>query len=215
MVLIELKVGYDRKNSKHKGVDIANEVMLARTYVYRNTLTWGTDGIRCMPVELFPKVEAHLLVIETDFRKTCAGLDKKAFYMTHNYISNEPPVEQLPPALRDSITTNMRQRKELALHDLRRKIWTTAHNVSDRLMIDFVRGEARPRRFHNTLITGIQDDAVLYHIFNDSGSFGLGKTIDSMQALGRYDAKTLRKNAEIRHKIQQEAQGLLDVLSKY
>ena len=87
--------------------------------------------------------------------------------------------------------------------------------MSDRLIIDFVRGEAQPRRFHNTLITGIQDDVVLYHIFNDSGSFGLGKTIDSVQALSRYDVRTLRKNAEIRHKIQQEAQGLLDVLSKY
>lgn len=215
MVLIELKVGYDRKNYKHNGIDLANHAMLVRTYVYRNTLTWGTDGIRCMPVELFPKVEAALLVAETDFRETCAGLDASAFYMTHSYIANEPPVEQLPPALRDSITTNMRQRKELALRDLRRKIWSTVHNVSDRLIIDFVRGEAQPRRFHNTLITGIQDDVVLYHIFNDSGSFGLGKTIDSVQALSRYDVRTLRKNAEIRHKIQQEAQGLLDVLSKY
>lgn len=215
MVLIELKVGYDRKNYKHNGIDLANHAMLVRTYVYRHTLTWGTDGIRCMPVELFSKVETHLTLAETEFAETCTGLDKNVFYMTHNYMPNEQPIEHLPAQLQTKITANMRQRKELALRDLCRKIWSTVHNVSDRLIIDFVRGEARPRRFHDTLVTGILDDAVLYRTINDSGSFGLGKTIDGMQALGRYDARTLRKNAEIRHKIQQEAQGLLDVLSKY
>ena len=105
------------------------------------------------------------------------------------------------------------ERVENAMKDIKTRLAEHLKRMSDRLTVDYINGEAVPRKFHDSLLEGAHDLCEMVaglNITNDSQLEEARKALK--QAIGGIDVKDLRKDIPTRTDIKAQVD---DVLSKF
>jgi len=115
--------------------------------------------------------------------------------------------------LRKKLASLADERVEYAMKDIKQRLSEHLKRMSDRLSVDYINGEAVPRKFHNSLLDGAHDlcemvDAL--NIINDPQLAEARKALK--QAIGGIDVQDLRKDIPTRTDIKAQVD---DVLSKF
>jgi hypothetical protein len=115
--------------------------------------------------------------------------------------------------LRKKLANLADERVEHAMKDIKTRLAEHLKRMSDRLTVDYINGEAVPRKFHDSLLDGAHDlcemvDAL--NIINDPQLAQARKALK--QAIGGIDVKDLRKDLPTRTDIKAQVD---DVLSKF
>lgn len=115
--------------------------------------------------------------------------------------------------LRKKLSALADERVEYAMRDIKTKLAEHLKRMSDRLTIDYVQGEAKPRMFHDTLLTSAHDlcdMADSLNIINDQQLSDARKAL--LKAIGNVDVKDLRKDIGARTEVKTQVD---DILSKF
>ena len=105
------------------------------------------------------------------------------------------------------------ERVDYAMKDIKTRLLEHLKRMSDRLSIDYVGGEAKPRKFHDSLLDNAHELCELaesLNIINDPQLEEARKALK--QAIGGIDVKDLRKDIPTRTDIKAQVD---DVLSKF
>lgn len=105
------------------------------------------------------------------------------------------------------------ERVDAAMQDVRSRLGDHLKRMSDRLTTDYVGGEAKQRRFHDSLVDGaleLCDITKSLNVVNDLDLEAARKALE--QALCGVDPKDLRKNEALR---QDTKKAVDDILSKF
>lgn len=123
-------------------------------------------------------------------------------------IGNEAQAE-----LQKKLASLADERVEHAMKDIKSRLLEHLKRMSDRLSIDYVSGEAKPRKFHDSLLEGAHDlcdMASALNIVNDPQLDEARRALK--QAIGGIDVKDLRKDIPTRQDVKAQVD---DVLSKF
>lgn len=115
--------------------------------------------------------------------------------------------------LRKKLATLADERVESAMKDIKQRLLEHLKRMSDRLSVDYINGEAKPRKFHDSLLDGAHDLCELasgLNIINDPQLEEARRALK--QAIGGIDVKDLRKDIPTRTDIKAQVD---DVLSKF
>jgi hypothetical protein len=115
--------------------------------------------------------------------------------------------------LRKKLASLADERVEYAMKDIKGRLLEHLKRMSDRLTIDYVSGEAMPRKFHDSLLEGAHDlcdMASALNIVNDPQLEDARRALK--QAIGGIDVKDLRKDIHTRQDVKAQVD---DVLSKF
>lgn len=115
--------------------------------------------------------------------------------------------------LRKKLANLADERVESAMKDIKTRLVEHLKRMSDRLSVDYINGEAKPRKFHDSLLDGAHDLCDLaqsLNIINDPQLEEARKALK--QAIGGVDVKDLRKDIPTRTDIKAQVD---DVLSKF
>ena len=99
------------------------------------------------------------------------------------------------------------------MQDIKSRLLEHLKRMSDRLSIDYVSGEAKPRKFHDSLLDGAHDLCDLassLNIINDPQLEEARKALK--RAIGNIDVKDLRKDVDARADVKAQVD---DILSKF
>lgn len=115
--------------------------------------------------------------------------------------------------LRKKLSSLADERVEHAMKDIKQRLLDHLKRMSDRLSVDYVAGEAKPRKFHESLLEGAHDlcdmaDAL--NIINDPQLTEARKALK--QAINGVDVEDLRKDIPTRTDVKAQVD---DVLSKF
>ena len=115
--------------------------------------------------------------------------------------------------LRKKLSSLADERVEHAMKDIKQRLLEHLKRMSDRLSVDYVAGEAKPRKFHDSLLEGAHDlcdmaDAL--NIINDPQLTEARKALK--QAINGVDVGDLRKDIATRTDVKAQVD---DVLSKF
>ena len=115
--------------------------------------------------------------------------------------------------LRKKLSSLADERVEHAMKDIKQRLLDHLKRMSDRLSVDYVAGEAKPRKFHESLLEGAHDlcdmaDAL--NIVNDPQLTEARKALK--QAINGVDVEDLRKDIPTRTDVKAQVD---DVLSKF
>jgi hypothetical protein len=98
--------------------------------------------------------------------------------------------------------------------DLLTRVEQVVYDLNQRLKMDFVDGEAKPRRFHDETLRGLTYEVKLFSFFNDVlKNNTLSETLDSLSDLAEYEVQDIRKDAAVRQEVWQKTVDLLKLLS--
>ena len=115
--------------------------------------------------------------------------------------------------LRKKLSSLADERVEYAMKDIKGRLLEHLKRMSDRLSIDYVSGEAKPRKFHDSLLDGAHDLCDLassLNIINDPQLDDARKALK--KAIGGIDVKDLRKDVGARNDVKTQVD---DILSKF
>ena len=115
--------------------------------------------------------------------------------------------------LRKKLSSLADERVEYAMKDIKSRLLEHLKRMSDRLSIDYVSGEAKPRKFHDSLLDGAHDLCDLassLNIINDPQLDDARKALK--KAIGGIDVKDLRKDVGARNDVKTQVD---DILSKF
>lgn len=115
--------------------------------------------------------------------------------------------------LRKKLSALADERVEYAMKDIKTRLLEHLKRMSDRLTIDYVQGEAKPRVFHDSLLTSAHDlcdMADSLNIVNDQQLTDARKAL--LKAIGNVDVKDLRKDVGARTEVKTQVD---DILSKF
>jgi hypothetical protein len=115
--------------------------------------------------------------------------------------------------LRKKLSSLADERVEYAMKDIKGRLLEHLKRMSDRLSIDYVSGEAKPRKFHDSLLDGAHDLCDLassLNIINDPQLDDARKALK--KAIGGIDVKDLRKDVGARTDVKTQVD---DILSKF
>ena len=209
MILVDTKVSYDRQASSAK--EINSMAALARTYIHRHTLLWGTDGLRALPDDMWEDFNKEVETFKRDLKEK--GCELQVYYVAYPnniYTENTPANQKLFNAL----TLELRRRYDLMERDLLTRVEQVVYDLNQRLKMDFVDGEAKPRRFHDETLRGLTYEVKLFSFFNDVlKNNTLSETLDSLSDLAEYEVQDIRKDAAVRQEVWQKTVDLLKLLS--
>lgn len=105
------------------------------------------------------------------------------------------------------------ERVENAMHDIKQRLAEHLKRMSDRLSVDYINGEAKPRKFHDSLLDGAHDLCEMVDALNITNDQQLADARRALkQAIGGIDVKDLRKDMPTRIDIKNQVD---DVLSKF
>lgn len=105
------------------------------------------------------------------------------------------------------------ERVEYAMRDIKNRLLDHLKRMSDRLAVDYVSGEAKPRKFHDSLLDNAHDLCELsgaLNIINDAQLEEARKALK--QAINGIDIKDLRRDASARTEVKTQVD---DILSKF
>ena len=115
--------------------------------------------------------------------------------------------------LRKKLSALADERVEYAMRDIKSRLLEHLKRMSDRLTIDYVQGEAVPRKFHDSLLDGAHDlceMAQSLNVINDHQLADARKAL--LKAIGNVDVKDLRKDVGARTEVKTQVD---DILSKF
>jgi hypothetical protein len=105
------------------------------------------------------------------------------------------------------------ERVEYAMKDIKTRLLEHLKRMSDRLAVDYVSGEAKPRKFHDSLLDNAHDLCELsgaLNIINDSQLEDARKALK--KAINGIDIRDLRKDVGARTEVKTQVD---DILSKF
>jgi hypothetical protein len=115
--------------------------------------------------------------------------------------------------LRKKLSNLADERVEFAMKDIKTRLAEHLKRMSDRLTVDYINGEAVPRKFHDSLLDGAHDLCEMVDALNIVGDVQLADARKALkQAIGGIDVKDLRKDIPTRTDIKAQVD---DVLSKF
>lgn len=209
MILVDTKVSYDRQGENAKAINSMSA--LARTYIHRHTLLWGTDGLRALPEDMWEDFNKEVETFKRDLKEK--GCELQVYYVAYPnniYTENTPDNQKLFNAL----SLELRRRCDLMERDLLTRVEQVVYDLNQRLKMDFVDGEAKPRRFHDETLRGLTYEVKLFSFFNDVlKNNTLFETLDSLSDLAEYEVQDIRKDAAVRQEVWQKTVDLLKLLS--
>ena len=209
MILVDVKVSYDRQAPSAR--EINSMAALARTYIHRHTLLWGTDGLRALPEDMWDDFNKEVETFKRDLIEK--GCELQVYYVAYPnniYTENTPDNQKLFNAL----SLELRRRCDLMERDLLTRVEQVVYDLTQRLKIDFVDGEAKPRRFHDETLRGLTYEVKLFSFFNDVlKNNTLSETLDGLSDLAEYEVQDIRKDAAVRQDVWQKTVDLLKLLS--
>ena len=95
--------------------------------------------------------------------------------------------------------------------DVRERLVTHLKRMSDRLTTDYVNGEAKQRRFHDTLVDGALELCDITKALNVTGDASLEQARRELeQLLVGVTPTELRKNEAIRQDVKKNVDAILD-----
>jgi hypothetical protein len=206
VILVDIKVSYDRQAPNAR--EINSMSALARTYIHRHTLLWGTDGLRALPVPMWDDFNKEVETFKRDLKEK--GCDLQVYYVAYPCIEEDSSNQKLFTAL----ALELRRRCDLMERDLLTRVEQVVYDLNQRLKMDFVDGEARPRRFHDETVRGLTYEVKLFRFFNYVlKNNTLSKTLDGLSDLAAYEVQDIRKDAAVRQDVWQKTVDLLKLLS--
>ena len=214
MILVDTKVSYDRQGENAKAINSMSA--LARTYIHRHTLLWGTDGLRALPDDMWEDFNQEVETFKRDLKEK--GCELQVYYVAYPNTMNRMLVStENPPTnqkLFNALTLELRRRYNLMERDLLTRVEQVVYDLNQRLKMDFVDGEAKPRRFHDETLRGLTYEVKLFSFFNDVlKNNTLSETLDSLSDLAEYEVQDIRKDAAVRQDVWQKTVDLLKLLS--
>ena len=115
--------------------------------------------------------------------------------------------------LRKKLSALADERVEHAMKDIKTRLLEHLKRMSDRLTVDYVQGEAVPRKFHESLLDGAHDlceMAQSLNVINDPQLSEARRAL--LSAIGNVDLKDLRKDLSARTEVKTQVD---DILSKF
>jgi hypothetical protein len=115
--------------------------------------------------------------------------------------------------LRKKLSALADERVEYAMKDIKTRLLEHLKRMSDRLTIDYVQGEAKPRVFHDSLLNGAHDLCEMVQSLNVINDHQLNDARKALlKAIGNVDVKDLRKDVGARTEVKTQVD---DILSKF
>jgi hypothetical protein len=206
MILVDTKVSYDRQGENAKAINSMSA--LARTFIHRHTLLWGTDGLRALPEDMWEDFNKEVETFKRDLKEK--GCDLQVYYVAYPNLFYAPSDQKLSSLLAEEL----KRRCDLMERDLLTRVEQVVFDLNQRLKMDFVDGEAKPRRFHEETVRGLTYEVKLFRFFNDVlKNNTLSETLDSLSYLAEYEVQDIRKDAAVRQDVWQKTVDLLKLLS--
>ena len=116
--------------------------------------------------------------------------------------------------LRQQLDRLQAERVESAMADVRSRLGEHLRRMSDRLAVDYINGEAKTRRFHDSLVTGALELCEIVKNLNVVGDQELETARSSLaNLLSGVEPDELRKNMEVRTDVRTQVDQLLDKFS--
>ena len=115
--------------------------------------------------------------------------------------------------LRKKLSALADERVEHAMKDIKTRLLEHLKRMSDRLTIDYIQGEAKPRVFHDSLLNGAHDLCEMVdslNVTNDAQLIDARRAL--LSAIGNVDVKDLRKDIGARTEVKTQVD---DILSKF
>ena len=121
-------------------------------------------------------------------------------------VGNQAQVE-----LKARLESLTQERIDSAMADVRERLSTHLKRMSDRLTTDYVGGEAKQRRFHDTLVDGALELCDLTKALNVTNDLALETARSQLeQLLVGVTPTDLRKNEAIRQDVKRNVDAILD-----
>ena len=118
---------------------------------------------------------------------------------------------QAQAELKARIESLTQERIDSAMADVRERLSTHLKRMSDRLTTDYVGGEAKQRRFHDTLVDGALELCDLTKALNVTNDLALETARSQLeQLLVGVTPTDLRKNEAIRQDVKRNVDAILD-----
>lgn len=115
--------------------------------------------------------------------------------------------------LRKKLSALADERVEYAMRDIKTRLLEHLKRMSDRLTIDYIQGEAKPRVFHDSLLDGAHDLCEMVQSLNVTNDVQLSDARKALlKAIGNVDVKDLRKDVGARTEVKTQVD---DILSKF
>jgi hypothetical protein len=115
--------------------------------------------------------------------------------------------------LRKKLSALADERVEHAMKDIKTRLLDHLKRMSDRLTVDYVSGEAVPRKFHDSLLEGAHDLCEMAQSLNVINDHQLNEARKALlKAIGNVDVKDLRKDIGARTEVKTQVD---DILSKF
>lgn len=103
------------------------------------------------------------------------------------------------------------ERVDAAMADIKERLATHLKRMSDRLTTDYVNGEAKQRRFHDTLVDGALELCDMAKALNITGDLDLESARSELeQLLVGVSPDELRKNHAVRDDVKKNVDAILD-----
>ena len=116
--------------------------------------------------------------------------------------------------LKEKLNRMAEERVDAAMRDIRERLGTHLKRMSDRLTTDYVQGEAKQRRFHDSLVDGALELCDLTKALNVVGDPSLEQARKSLEeALLGVTPNELRKNEHIRQDTKKAVDAILNKFS--
>ena len=116
--------------------------------------------------------------------------------------------------LKEKLNRMAEERVDAAMRDIRARLGEHLKRMSDRLTTDYIQGEAKQRRFHDSLVDGALELCDLTKALNVVGDVGLETARrDLEQALLGITPNELRKNEHIRQDTKKAVDAILNKFS--
>ena len=118
---------------------------------------------------------------------------------------------QAQAELKARLESLTQERIDSAMADVRERLSTHLKRMSDRLTTDYVNGEAKQRRFHDTLVDGALELCDLTKSLNVTNDMALEEARKQLeQLLVGVSPADLRKNEAIRQDVKKNVDAILD-----
>ena len=118
---------------------------------------------------------------------------------------------QAQQELKERLEKLTQERIDYAMADVRERLGAHLKRMSDRLTTDYINGEAKSRRFHDTLVDGALELCDLTKALNVTGDTSLEDARKQLeQLLVGVTPTELRKNEAVRQDVKKNVDAILD-----
>ncbi|MHB1678655.1 MAG: hypothetical protein ACYCSS_14210 [Sulfuriferula sp.] len=215
-----------------------------RAFYYENTLPWSKDGQRILPTANYEKFsegvralrrEYEMLarefvreypMLKEDARLLLNGMFQESDYPAPSEMMGKfsVEIETLPlPAAADfrvdlgneeveRIQKELQSRLEKEFANANKDLWTRLQNAVDNIV---GRLSFPDNKFHDTLISNLQDLVTLIPNLNVTGDSNLEAVRKRCEALTAHSPNTLRNDTVVRADVAKQAREISEIMDAY